>query len=396
MRGSDRARAVDRICRGSVVGLKSRQELDAGGGAIPGRVWKYSGDAYFRLFVDENHDTQDDGPSTCRMPIEFIAATLAPNSASNPPVARLTINYYDVAYGHAGYDTQCYGLPFTPHTDRVNAVQHRDASVNLKRLCENNLPENGRFLSSQTYKVDDVSTFRNDLAGAVRRMFRDYRFSTDTTTAATLLRSEYVSYEASTIDCSGLSDSSACEDYNLRLAGSHTRFDDDDGVVSWNGKTERAYVETIYSDFDGLGHYRQTNSYGNLRTVQDNNSSGPEFWDHRVSYTRFNPGVTYNQAEPAPFDIVSPLAPVGHPWVLGTYSRTAVYERGKVGSKHFLFDHLRGNLKAARVLSTIGTAPGPSFGTSVEKMDVATSGNDVLTVVSAERAGRQQWIRSKS
>ncbi len=383
---------------GSVVGLKSRQELDAGANAIDGRVWKYSGNAYFRRFVDENHDNQDDGPTACRMPIEFLAAVLAPNSAANPPVARLTLNYYDVAYQHPGYENQCYGLPFTPHPDRVDAVIHRDGSHNPPRLCETNdtntFPHNGRYLSSQIYEVSDVSTFRNGLESAVKRMFHDYRGSSDAPTTARLLRSEYVSYEASTIDCSNFEQANNCEEYNLRLAGSHTRFHDDDGDVTWRigpGPndliTERAYVETVYSDFDGLGHYRQTNTYGNLRTLQDNNSSGPAFWDHRVDYTGFNPGVSYNQGAAQPGTIVSPMPPATHPWVLGTYSRTAVFEGGAIGSKHYLFDDLRGTLKAARVLSIVRPAPEPAFGVSAEEpADVSTSGNDVLTVA-RRRAG---------
>ena len=282
----------------------------------------------------------------------------------------------------------------------MDAVIHRDGSHNPPRLCETNdtntFPHNG--------VVSVVADLRSERRQYVpqrpgKRGQADVPSSPwviDAPTTARLLRSEYVSYEASTIDCSNFEQANNCEEYNLRLAGSHTRFHDDDGDVTWRiGQrlndliTERAYVETVYSDFDGLGHYRQTNTYGNLRTLQDNNSSGPRaFWDHRVDYTGFNPGVSYNQGAAQPGDHrqshAAGDAPVGARHVLA-YGRVRGWERSE--AKTTQFDDLRGTLKAARVLSIVrrGTRTGVRSERG-ERRYVSTSGNDVLTVA-RRRAG---------
>ena len=82
VRGPGRAGTGDGLCRGlgrrteEPAGTGRRSECDRWAG-----VEVFRERVFPRLRYNENHDNQDDGPTACRMPIEFLAAVLAHRTA---------------------------------------------------------------------------------------------------------------------------------------------------------------------------------------------------------------------------------------------------------------------------------------------------------------------------
>lgn len=347
---------------GVMMAVKKRKQLGADGQEIAGAVWNYAGHGYFRRFVDENPvDGADDGPQACRAPREFLASTLDPNGL-------LTINYYNVRVGDINSNDlrtggKWYGAPYTPES--TDTVHRRDGSSEL------------RYLSSQQYDVNfvDATPFHDNLERAVQGLFLTYRGNVPETSAR-LLRSGYILPEMSAADCD--LENLDCEHYNLRVDSEHTRFDDDPATTSTGTQSERAFVEKVHSDFDGLGHYRQTNTYGNLRAVSKGNATEAD-WDHRVEYKYFNPNVEWNGIDGLPSNLPAR-------WILSTYSHTTVLEKKnppaephRVASKRFLFDAQRGFLRAVQTMKDSDTTATVSFA-SRRNVIADQSGDDLLTV----------------
>ena len=161
--------------------------------------------------------------------------------------------------------------------------------------------------------------------------------------AGTKLRSIFVKYEHDQLPSTA--HPLAHEQWfnsNQRLAAQRTRFHDDG---------ER-YVDTSYSDFDGLGHYREVTASGDL--------APGSVIDTRVTTTGFNPsGGTYeiNQANNQPtanHDYVKIAE--DDPWVLGLYDSIEVSEPSALyeteSRVEFDFDPANGFLKAQRTLAS--------------------------------------------
>lgn len=352
---------------GSAIAVKKRQQLNADGQPVSGAVWLYAGNGYFRTFIDADHDGWDDSDTDhsgdwnigdtmiCRAPVEFLASSLDPNGL-------LTLNYYNLKFGD-----EWYGAPYSPEPDRADTLTRRDLTTAQ------------RFLSSQVYQVDmgAESPFKENLASAVRRLFPAYRRN-DPETVATLLRSTYATFDRSAVDCDPTTED--CEFYNLRMTSQHTRFHDDNTSTTFPGPndtivTEKAYVETLYGDFDGVGHFRQKNTYGNLRVVGRQNATAAD-WDHRMEYTLFNPDVSWNPGQ---------LNPTGLPqnWILHNYTHMSTMEPGWLVSTRYHFDSKRGFLRVKRKMETNGTSAGiPIPPDSGRELVAATGPDDLLSVYS--------------
>ncbi|MEO8277236.1 MAG: hypothetical protein ABI639_13565, partial [Thermoanaerobaculia bacterium] len=147
-------------------------------------------------------------------------------------------------------------------------------------------------------------------------------------------RSEYVRYERDPGNC-GLSGQGMCTKANWRVASTKTVYNEDGN----------RYVTVDKSNFDGLGHYRQTATDGNF-------DSG----NVRSSFTKFNPDRgTY------PGDFT--MFPVTSTWVLGTFTEQSVTEGGVTATSEFCFDTAaspttaNGFLLRKRIYSGTGNGP---------------------------------------
>jgi RHS repeat-associated protein len=359
---------------GLLVGVKTRQQLDGDGQPVAGAVWRYSGHGYFRAFVDLDHDGWDDsdvnhngqwdpGIDTliCRAPLEFLSSTLDPKGLLN-------INYYNIHVGDMSSDDpehggKWFGAPFSPDPDRADTVTRADGSTAR------------RYMRSQDYSVDTSgsSPFVANLGDAVRRLFPTYRRQDETATSATLLRSRYAIFDASALECD--TETNDCQQYNLRASSEHTRYNDDPAATN---SGERAFVETLSGDFDGLGHFRQKNTYGNLKVVGRPNATLSD-WDHRIEYTSYNPSVNWTPG-------TNPVLPTPY-WNLGTYAHTTQLEFGRLSSTRALFDSKRGFLRATRKMEDFdGAGPTPIPPASAANIIASTGLDDFLAVYTRTRA----------
>ncbi len=370
---------------GSFLGVRERRQLDENGAAIAGNVWRYSGTGYFRAFIDDNgEDVDGDGipdgdgwddadlnqsggweigePLLCRSPNEYLAATLEPNG-------KLTINYYNLEFGG-----DWFAAPFTPNLHRSNIVTRRDGSTER------------RYLSTQIYQADVAATspFVTGLSDAVRRMFRDYRRA-DPPTSATLLRSSFATYQASAVECDVGVPGGDCQQYNLRVGSEHVRFHDDpattpvtrnDGVIV----NEPTYIETLNSDFDGLGHFRQRNILGNFRAASKGHPTAAD-WDHRIEYQLFNPAVSWAPPQRNP----SGIPAASEPWLISNYTHTSDLEASRAITTRYHFDSKRGYLRARRKIKQSTSTGGLPMPPNSARAILATEGADDFLAVFTRR-----------
>jgi RHS repeat-associated protein len=356
---------------GAIVGVSKREEIDEAGAVKA--TWRYSGQGYFRWFIDTDNDTWDDSdtnhnhqwdlgePLLCRAPVEFLATMLDPNGL-------LTVNYHNVDYG-----LEWYGAPFSPDPAKADTIQRHDGS------------QTTRYLSSETYSVDPSasSPFVTDLSDAVRRMFRTYRRDDEGATTATRLRAKFATFQESSYECGGDMLPRDCRQINLREGSEHTRFFDDPATVAYGSTVPQVpFTESMYSDFDGLGHFRQTNNYGNFRAAAKGHPDSGDF-DARGEYIYYNPDVTWQANANNPAGMPDRL----HPWLIELSSLSKVIENGRIGSTHTLYDKTRGYAKAVRRLkeSTLSTSAGllPNVQGDLpllRDVDVPDGADDLLTV----------------
>ncbi|MFW6206720.1 MAG: hypothetical protein ACOC5J_02175, partial [Gemmatimonadota bacterium] len=118
---------------------------------------------------------------------------------------------------------------------------------------------------------------------------------------------------------------------NPRMTSQRTVYLDDGGK----------FADTDFSDWDGLGHYRQRATDGNFPAG-----------NVRTSFTNYNPGSCAT-CQPS----------TSSPWVLGTYTHQTVSEGGVTAKTEACFEASTGFLKRTRTLKT---------GTSRSSSDVVT------------------------
>ncbi len=141
------------------------------------------------------------------------------------------------------------------------------------------------------------------------------------------VRSIFVRYDD---DLPGTGGGSLPDKLNQRLARSRSVFRDD---------ADR-YSEVIYSDYDGLGHYRQATTAGNFEPTHANT---------RTVFVGYNPSAgTF----PGNFSVPS----TDQPWLLQRFDRRWQEEDGLRVESRTCFDDQTGFLKGERVLALPGSA----------------------------------------
>lgn len=302
-----------------LTAVATRQQL-ADNGAPLGSAWIYSGQAHL-----EPPDS-----SGCRTPREFIAAVM-------DPFGTISMSFYSVDL-NAQND---YGKPFTPlETDAVN----HDGTV--------------RYLSGRTFQATRYSDFLA-LGDTLAGVLATFRAGGDVSSYGSFLRSTYALYEDSDSEC-GLADPTGnCYHKYLRRLSEHTRYHDDPQYAA------SAYTESVNSDYDGLGHYRRNDAYGNFAML----GTGASSFEKRTTYSWFNSAVgTFTPTVPLPAG--APAA--GSPWLLETYASKTVVDGGRGTTTLFTFDPSRGFMTQQRV--TTGTSPaGPHLLTSTSPKDLITN-----------------------
>jgi RHS repeat-associated protein len=224
------------------------------------------------------------------------------------PLGDKTVNYFSVSTlssDPSGWSAFEYGLPMTHYATDAGSLT--------------------RYMSSQIYDCD---------AGAVN---------------CQLKRTNFVVYERDAGAWSSVLEENTRK--NQRLLSPRTNFDDV-GLMS----------AVVYSSFDGLGHYRQADLYGNF-------GAG----DNKTTIVNYNPGQSY------PGSFTPPAWST--PWVLDTYTDMTTIESGISAKTEYCFDTATGFLQRTRVLSS---------GTS-------RSGNDVVTRYTPTadgrgNAGTEEWF----
>ena len=211
----------------------------------------------------------------------------------------------DMTLSPSGARRNEYGLPFTR--------RQADATGT-------------RFLSSETFDCDAAGTC-----------------------PATPNRSRYVRYDTETQECSDLG--YGCLDAHRRLASERTVYHDDGGRVA----------DTNLSNFDGFGHYRQTDTTGNF-------SAG----NTRTAVMNYNSGTDAKGKSGGVFRFPSSAR-----WVLNTYNESSATENGVTQRQQFCFESNTGFLLRQR-----------------NQKDSWLGANDVLAVFSRDSAGNitaEEW-----
>ena len=132
---------------------------------------------------------------------------------------------------------------------------------------------------------------------------------------------------------------------NRRLVKQKTVFNDD----------ASHYVQTEYSNFDGVGNYRVATTSGDFGNGVVTRAKVTAFnvRDSLVSNSAsvLNTG-TYNSADGTGFT----LPPTSHPWILDTFSSVVAIQDLDSRTQYACFDPLLGDLRATRVLGGVTNA----------------------------------------
>lgn len=220
------------------------------------------------------------------------------------PESHKTVNFFNTTFFR--WD---HGLPYVLATDKNN--------INAQCKDDAQSPLGGLYLSQELYE--------------------------STVTGYQKKRQVYVQYVSDQADGSGWNLSEG-RDLNRRLKRQRTVYLDDGPTDGTN-----RYVETSYSNFDGLGHYRSVSVGGNFKRGDES---------ARVTLTNYNPNNgklddfdpnsgtfsdTGTSASSSTFVLPS------EPWFLESYNRTTVTEDNQTARRDYCFEN--GLLLGERILS---------------------------------------------
>ena len=188
------------------------------------------------------------------------------------PLGHYTVHYFSVYVDD--------GMPLTPEPA---GWERGEYGLPFSR----NVSAGGRFLSSETYR-----------------------------SGGALFQTQFVNYERD-----GIGTTSA----NPRLSRKRTYHKSD---------SAGSYTGVVYSDWDGLGHYRTATTEGTLGTGGN----------VRTTYTAYSPG-SGPTGQPA----------TSTPWILGTYTLQRVTEGGVSAEREACFDPATGALERERIPAGTGS-----------------------------------------
>ena len=193
-----------------------------------------------------------------------------------------------------------------------------------------------------------LTKYQSAVASAGKRVFLSRQTFVDANAEANNdpLRSVYLRYETDTIpEENGFG--SSVEDLNRRVVAGRTVFHDDD-------EGGEKFADVVYDNFDGLGHYRTTNSYGNFERGDGTGAQRGQVGDLRINITNYNPprrkySVSTETNAPAVDNNYVPF-PESEPWVLGTYDTVTAGDYNNRSTTYFYFNNV-GQLRRKRIRS---------------------------------------------
>ena len=187
------------------------------------------------------------------------------------------------------------------------------------------------------------------------------------------VRSVYLRYETDTIPANN--GYGSIVDTNRRVVAQRTVYNDDSDT----------YAEVLYSQFDGLGHYRRKDISGNF--------GAGDVSVERINYNPLrgvyviNPANNQPDTSPAPAGFNYQAFPITDPWVLFTYDNTVRTEDGLATRVYFSFSNL-GLLVRKRLVKNTGSSP------TLDAHDVVVEYDYVNGNATSEKyyGGDKQWL----
>ncbi len=258
---------------GTGVLAVSRRLLYEKGASTPSGEWRY---------LSSRFRSPSAPVGTCNFPKELMTTVVGPeqNCGSNQRCLPVNVTFYSVYWDNQNandgqpWNPSEYGMPVT------KAVHDGDPGT---------IGASTRWLSSQTYQCPS-GTFGSNADEQLRRLVAHHRIAGETPTCGNPVKSTYVRYENSGLDCQG-EIANDCTQAMRRVVSSNEVHHGNPNDP--NDPETSATVEL--SEFDGLGHYRKSVTGGNIfKTIFP--SAGMPGSDARTAFTNYNPGITYNPA----------------------------------------------------------------------------------------------------
>jgi RHS repeat-associated protein len=316
----------------SFTAVSKRQMIDQNENEITNGAWYYFGGAWLR---------NADIGTNCPVPREFVTAVIAPPTSAPADPAN-TNPYSNLSRISLGFYTMSPDrLAATPPQVDIGWDHSSWPYTEEEMLCASGRNDCGGHEEAKYLSSREVSgtygTFAADPRGAVRKIFARYLRSGESQTPVTQLRSTWVRYESSFDSCQEGPGTGSCVSSNLRKTLERQVFDDDGG----------AYIETAYSEFDGLGHYRHAETTSDFQYRNAQQTGGIE---DRISHTIYNPLVSYQAGATLPSG--APGGDATHPdfWFLGMYVSSKIQEDNVTFMKLVTFDADRGFIASSRSL----------------------------------------------
>ncbi len=318
------------------AGVATRTSLDAAGQPMTGYQRTYKTD-YNKVW---SPSTVDGNNNRCgRRPEARFTAVTGPDGNG-------TVHYFGAYPGTTGRNYAEYGLNFTARVWDCD----KSANADCSQVIGQDVPWGGRYLSTQYFSGAVTADDDGDTCDPSNLSLDQYTGYWQCGALKTPVRTTYRWY---------YSDGGAAlgghRHANHHLASERTDYPDD----PFNANNR--YQAVNNSDFDGLGHFRQSDSVSNF------DAGGT-----RTMLTDYNPSAgTY----PGSFTLPS----LGSPWILETYDYQQQTDSSGSAKQEYCFDSTNGFLKRTRTLKT---------GTS-------RSANDLLAVFTPDPAGTGNVTREE-
>jgi RHS repeat-associated protein len=308
------------------VGVTRRYALDAGAGS---NATPLADTRYLRWLADHKADLPDGEFNACReyTPDALFKPNGLPNYSFQTPSPELRVHVWtQLEPGKSSVDLRYFSVwPFLPYSGSDVGWDRRELGLNLTRRFPPD--DDGRYLANRLYRCSsDVSSSAAVLSDLLE------------STACTQEEQTWVKYE--------LPASDVCEGYGgppchvgVRLVESETLY-----LTDRINTTPRS-ATVVHSNYDGLGHYRQTVTGGNF-------NSGNAV----TTFQNWNKGrgelVLDANGRVVGKDVTYP-----DPWILDTYREKWVEEGGVTQGGEAVFDLANGWMRLERTWA--GGAAGP-------------------------------------